>query len=96
MLAIDDYRLLRLLVGSGLFGLEVDMSKETGGQAFPRQQWEYEGMTLRDHFATEALGLCFAQYLNFAEIEGFAEGWRDGVAMDAYKMADAMIAARSR
>lgn len=50
--------------------------------------------TLRDHFATEALGLCFAQYLNYAEVEGFSESWRDGVAADAYLMADAMLKAR--
>ena len=50
--------------------------------------------TLRDHFATEALGLCFAQYLNHAEVEGFSENWRDGVAADAYLMADAMLKAR--
>ena len=41
------------------------MSKETGGQTFPRQQWEYDeqnnvlqyqedGMTLRDYFAAKA------------------------------------------
>ncbi|TBL49915.1 hypothetical protein EYY98_10685 [Obesumbacterium proteus] len=53
-----------------------------------------EGMTLRDHFATESLGLCFAQYLNHAEENGFSDGWRDGVASDAYKMADAMLKAR--
>lgn len=81
------------------------MGKETGGQAFPRQQWEYdgqnnvlqyqeEGMTLRDYFAAKALGLCFAQYLNHAEVEGFQDGWRDGVAADAYQMADAMLHAR--
>ncbi|SAF87016.1 Uncharacterised protein [Enterobacter ludwigii] len=50
--------------------------------------------TLRDYFATEALGLCFAQYLNHAEVEGFSENWRDGVAADAYLMADAMLKAR--
>ncbi len=50
--------------------------------------------TLRDYFATEALGLCFAQYLNHAEVEGFSENWRDGVASDAYLMADAMLKAR--
>ena len=50
--------------------------------------------TLRDYFATEALGLCIAQYLNHAEVEGFSENWRDGVAADAYLMADAMLKAR--
>jgi hypothetical protein len=76
------------------------MSKETGGPAFaasghPGQQFvQQEGMTLRDYFAAKALGLCFAQYLNHAEAEGFQDGWRDGVASDAYLMADAMLRAR--
>ncbi|MGP4141027.1 hypothetical protein [Sodalis praecaptivus] len=69
------------------------MSKETGGQAFPVQG--YEGVTIRDYFAKEALGLCYAQYLNYAEVEGFHEDWRTGVAIDAYMMADAMLAARA-
>lgn len=81
------------------------MSKENnGGPAFPYSGVhkgekvnlivDSHGMTLRDHFATEAFGLCFAQYLNHAEVEGFQEGWRDGVAADAYQMADAMLRAR--
>lgn len=52
------------------------------------------GLTIRDYFAKEALGLCYAQYLNYAEVEGFQEDWRTGVALDAYMMADAMIKAR--
>ena len=50
--------------------------------------------TLRDYFAAKAVGLCFAQYINHAEVEGFQDGWRDGVAADAYLMADAMLKAR--
>lgn len=49
------------------------MKKQTGGQAFPRQQWEYdghnnvlqyqeEGMTLRDYFAAKALSGWLASY----------------------------------
>ncbi len=53
-----------------------------------------EGLLLRDYFAAKALGLCYAQYLNYAAVEGFQEGWRTGVALDAYMMADAMIKAR--
>lgn len=75
------------------------MSKETGGPAFPMPASEWNGadsgMTLRDYFAKEALGLCYAQYLNYAEAEGFQEDWRTGVAIDAYMMADAMLKARS-
>lgn len=53
-----------------------------------------DDMTVRDYMAAKALGLCFAQYLNHAEVEGFQDGWRDGVASDAYQMADAMLKAR--
>ncbi|KAA0473377.1 hypothetical protein [Klebsiella variicola] len=85
------------------------MSKETGGYAFPIPNADFQtfqpstideykriqsGMTLRDYFAAEALGLCYAEYLNYAAESGFAENWRDGVANDAYLMADAMIKAR--
>ncbi|WP_145592721.1 hypothetical protein [Yersinia bercovieri] len=73
---------------------------KTGGPAFPfvpgegSALYESEGMQLRDYFAKEALGLCYAQYLNYAAVEGFQENWRTGVALDAYMMADAMIKAR--
>jgi len=74
------------------------MSKDTGGQAFPRQQWEYdgqnnvlqyqeEGMTLRDHFAGLAM-----QSISLA----LDDGEQQLIANAAYRMADAMIAARSR
>lgn len=53
-----------------------------------------DDMTIRDYFAAKALGLCFAQYLNHAEVEGFQDGWRHEVAADAYQMADAMLRAR--
>ncbi len=51
-------------------------------------------MSLRDYFAAKALGLCYADYLNYAAEHGIQEGWRDGVAKDAYLMADAMLKAR--
>ncbi|VED49909.1 Uncharacterised protein [Raoultella terrigena] len=78
------------------------MSKHTGGPAFPElgnvgynSEWQNEsGMTLRDYFASKALGLCYADYLNYAAENGVQEGWRDGVAKDAYLMADAMLKAR--
>ena len=69
------------------------MSKENnGGPAYPTQG--YEGLTVRDYFASKALGLCYADYLNYAAENGVQEGWRDGVAKDAYLLADAMLKAR--
>lgn len=85
------------------------MSKETGGYAFPIPNADFQtfkpknideykriqsGQTLRDYFAAKALGLCYADYLNYAAENGFEENWRVGVAKDAYLMADAMINAR--
>lgn len=61
---------------------------------WPNENVRTEGLLLRDYFAARALGLCYAQYLNYAEVEGLQEDWRTGVALDAYMMADAMIKAR--
>lgn len=86
------------------------MSKKTGGQAFPRQHWEYdgqdnvlqyqeEGMTLRDNFAAKALqGLCANPGGPFQSND--MSGWGivncdlDDVATESYKLADAMLKAR--
>lgn len=73
------------------------MSKETGGQAFPRQQWEYdgqnnvlqyqeEGMTLRDYMAAKAM--------SSIELPLF-KSEQEMIANAAYQMADAMLAARA-
>lgn len=48
-----------------------------------------QGMTLRDYFAAKAMQVNLAQCNSFPD-----ESWRHGVALDAYKMADAMMAAR--
>ena len=100
MLAIDDYRLRRVLVGCGIFGLEVRMSKETGGPAFPREDYQcngdpsrrnglgQEGISVRDYFAAKALQGELAS--------GNASQVADSLACRSYAIADAMIAARSR
>ena len=73
------------------------MTKETGGQAFPRQQWEYdgqnnvlqyqeEGMTLRDYFAAKAM------QARLSNPDWLCSDER--TAADAYAMADAMLRAR--
>lgn len=53
------------------------------------------GMTLRDYFAAKVLPAMYSDYCTSASRIGFDEGWMMGVAMDAYAMADAMLAARS-
>lgn len=77
---------------------------ETGGPAFPCEtvgeddhgeyRLPWQGMTLRDHFAAKAMPACYAEYCTHANIQGFDEGWKMGVALDAYAMADAMLKAR--
>ncbi|HBZ8719250.1 TPA: hypothetical protein MNK26_004460 [Klebsiella pneumoniae] len=73
------------------------MSRNTGGQAFPRQQWEYdgqnnvlqyqeEGMTLRDYFAAKAM------QGRLANPDWLASDER--TAADAYQIADEMLKAR--
>ncbi len=68
----------------------------TGGPAFPVGSGDMRdptGMTLRDYFAAKALQI--AADGNLAEGEYFVRSDRFGdVALDAYKMADAMLKAR--
>ena len=47
------------------------------------------GMTLRDYFASKAMQANLSVIREFPD-----EHWRMGLALDAYCMADAMIAAR--
>jgi len=62
------------------------MSKDTGGQAFPIPGFE-DGMTLRDWMAGMAM-----QSIPLS----LDDGEQGLIANAAYRMADAMIAARSR
>ena len=65
-----------------------------GGPAFPtdsEQQngphsWHYEGLSMRDYFAGQALAGCLAN--------DNVRGSFGDIASDAYKQADAMIAQR--
>jgi hypothetical protein len=68
--------------------------------AFPNEGFNgwgepFQGMTLRDYFAIK----CFQPIAkSFLEKELDLEdplGWQDGLAMDAYSMADAMLKART-
>ena len=70
----------------------------TGGPAFPRNILDHghgvattheSGMTLRDYFAAKAMEVDYTLAKNFT-----APDWRYGIALDAYKMADAMLKAR--
>jgi hypothetical protein len=69
---------------------------KSGGPAFPSPKNALDpagpigGMTLRDYFAAKAMQGAFN-----SPIESSAEG-KDYIAMHAYKMADAMLKARSQ
>ena len=67
-------------------------SQEDGGPAFPNSvqpdfQWAESGMSLRDWFAGQALAALIAHY------EG-QDGSMDGIPIDAFQYADAMIEQR--
>ena len=51
-------------------------------------------MTLRDYFAAKAMPSILSYFLK-EEFHLKDDSWMEGVAMDAYKMADAMLEARS-
>lgn len=70
----------------------------TGGQAFPSNYtlsdgalFIYNGMTMRDYFAAKAMQSSLITNDSYPD-----ENWRIGIAMDAYKMADAMLAEREK
>jgi hypothetical protein len=52
------------------------------------------GMTLRDYFAAKAMQSLVSSFLNKDMDTLDPHGWMDGLAMDAYSMADAMLKAR--
>jgi hypothetical protein len=90
--------------------LEIAMSDagKDGGPAFPvgysneadgPTVMPSKGMSLRDHFAIQALPAVYADAMKEAR-EGSGlfqhDDWRYGLALDAYDMADAMLKARGR
>lgn len=82
---------------------ENEMNKiNDGGPAFPGQWYDFQpltgeqvvreqwgGMSIRDYFAAKAMQSLLATIDTYPD-----EHWRDGLAMDAYMMADAMLKAR--
>ena len=56
----------------------------------------YGGMTLRDYFAAKALPTIYTVIHKECEARGWPEGWRNGIANSAYRMADAMLKEREK
>lgn len=74
--------------------------KPDGGPAFPfavdAKQLAHPGMTLRDHFAGQALTAAYHELARQVGEGDLAEfGWPD-VAAAAYRIADAMLAERAK
>ena len=80
------------------------MNDNTGGPAFPGPYatengqievlWKQQGMTLRDWFAGKAIQPLMVTFLQANNDLLDPGGWMDGLASDAYSMADAMLRAR--
>lgn len=81
------------------------MNKQPNGQAFPKQQWEYDGqnnvlqyqedgMTLRDYFAAKAMQAIVRRYDGHRFGGGPDSPQYKELAGDAYFIADAMLKAR--
>lgn len=77
------------------------MSKETGGPAFPREDYQcngaagslgQEGMTLRDYLAAKAMNGILSNPGQLDNVNDEVARW---VARDAYLVADAMLKARN-
>lgn len=67
------------------------MDTRSGGQAFPRTPTHFNGMTLRDWFAGQALiGMTLGQ--ETVPVQSVAKN----AALAAYQYADAMIAEREK
>lgn len=56
------------------------------------------GMTLRDYFAAKVIAECVSDYFRGAGLGDYPidPEWPNGVALDAYRIADAMLAERER
>ena len=66
------------------------------GPLIPGASQQFAGMTLRDYFAAKALPSVYQEFWNDANEGKFFvdDTWPEGVAGDAYRIADAMIKVR--
>lgn len=68
--------------------------KDNGGPAFPvavdQKHWDYPGMTLRDWFAGQALACVMQRF------EPGSDPDTSDIAIQAYMIADAMLAERDQ
>ncbi|WP_028354789.1 hypothetical protein [Bordetella petrii] len=71
--------------------------KDDGGHAFPwgEHGTRLGGMSLRDAFAIAAAGHIWARYQSDGTAREY-DNWREGVAIESYRLADEMLSARAR
>ena len=67
--------------------------------AFPNEGFNgwgqpFQGMTLRDYFAAEAMKPLIENFLR-NDLHLHENDWMEGLSMDAYSMADAMLKERA-
>jgi hypothetical protein len=55
---------------------------------------QHAGMSMRDYFAAKAMQSLVANFLGKDLDSIDPQGWMEGLAMDAYRQADAMMEAR--
>jgi hypothetical protein len=72
---------------------------DNSGQAFPHcfgpeTFGDCVGMTLRDYFAAKVLPAIYTDAMRDENTVASGPEWRYGIALDAYRMADAMLKAR--
>lgn len=74
-------------------------SKDTSEPAFPSENGQYFGMSLRDYFAAKALpALLGSELMQATTLAAKTRGLRpeQAVAIAAYEMADAMLQEREK
>ena len=67
-----------------------------GGPAYPHTAYSglpVSGLSVRDVIAMEAMKPLLTEYMRVSADTGWQIGWRDHVADNSYKMADAMMKA---
>lgn len=69
-------------------------TRNDGGAAFPRNNTQSEGMSLRDWFAGHAMSAVVIGVLTNGEVPKRSDD--DRIARTAYQLADAMLAAREK
>jgi len=67
------------------------MSDMTGGPAFPTHGF-CSGMTLREWYAGQVLPSVHKEMMDYISENSCPDNWRQGIAEDAHRIADAMIA----